>query len=248
MCRHGKNALKEVITQKGSVYGMLCMVTGRGQTRPTETFDSIVEKSPAVYGKVTSHWGDKTTFGFSRKLLYVLHRTRKALARPLVSAFRASRAYRAWAQHMHTCRFVDPASKTNARCWNDASSNLRVVYDAMVTHRPVLPPCVAHVYLRQRRVVYRSVTGPLDVWVRPRTIEMRPPGTEMRPSGGRSAVVATGGLRFTAPVPRWVRCVWAMERVVFAVVDRIARSLASRRRTEHRNKRSYHSRMLYQLS
>ena len=42
-----------------------------------------------------------------------------------------------------------------------------LLYDAMVTHRPALPPRVAHVYLKQRRVVYHSVTGPVDMWVRP---------------------------------------------------------------------------------
>lgn len=188
-----------------------------------------------------AQWGDKNTFGVARKLLYMFHKARKAAKRSLVVAFRASWFYRKWVAHMHTCKFVDPAGgKTNARCWNETSSNLRAVYDAIVTHRPSLPPCVAHVYLRQRRIVYHSITGPVDVWVRPRD-------TVLDLSGGR-VVVVDDGLRFATPVPWWVRCTWAMERRVFAVVDRIARSLRYRKLVEHHSKRSFYSRMLYQLS
>ena len=199
---------------------------------------------------MSAHWGDSSTFGFARKLLHAFHKARKAVTRPMITAFRASWAYREWVAHMHTCRFVDPASKTNARCWSDTSSNLRAVYDAMVTHRPALPPRVAHVYLKQRRVVYHSVMGPVEMWVRPKAVDVDPcdPCDGCDECDGRVVVVAHDGLRFATQVPRWMRCAWAVERVAFAVVDRIARSLVGCRRREHHDKRSSYSRTLYRLS
>jgi hypothetical protein len=80
----------------------------------------------------------------------------------------------------------------------------------------------------------------VDVWVRPK-------GTELNPSGGRAAVIDRDAICFTTPLPGWVHCVWVAERIAFAIVNRIARSLASCRRKTRRGKRSYFSEMLFRV-
>lgn len=161
------------------------------------------------------------------------------VCRCLKSAFRATGAWRAWADHTRACAHVDPAANgSNARCWRISGSNFRAVYDAMVTHKRRLPPLVTRVYLKQRRVVYRSVLGPVHVWIRPAV------AGALSSSDGWTVVV--DGNDVNSQVPRWVHWAWAAERVFYVAVEKLA--LAAMTNRHRHKKRTAISRALYHLS
>jgi hypothetical protein len=171
----------------------------------------------------------------------------------LAKALRRTWLWRAMWSHFDWLTSVDPAGgATNARCWSSADSNLRAVYGQVVGCKRSLPPLVCGVHLKQRRVVYTSLTGCVEVHTRPRDgcAEGLAAMSCCDPAPSRRVAVWDGNaLRFVSPVPGpWTRLTWSLERGVFRAIewvnDRIV--VRSKRRSRHA-KRNDFSRALYRF-
>ena len=169
---------------------------------------------------------------------YFYTRVRRVFVKPFKRFLRTSWPWTLLHWHYNTLNFINPVpGSTNERCWCIKKSNLRAVYDQVVQCKNMLPPLVCDIYLKQRKVIYFSLFGRVEVHTR----QPFGPLSEARwfaEWDGRT-------LQFTGQ-PHWcIQMEWAVERALFWVIATINDHMLTRKQKRVRATRCHLSWALY---